>query len=66
MHHNTLMPVGLVWELFSTRPHKDGTDAVIACASRSLTKAESYYPAHKLEFLTLKWEVGEKFNKILV
>ena len=32
---------------------EDGMDAVIAYASRSLTKAESHYPAHKLEFLTL-------------
>ena len=40
-------------------------DAVIAYASRSLTKAESHYPAHKLEFLALKWAVVEKFHKYL-
>ena len=34
---------------------EDGTDAVIAYASRSLTKAELHYPEHKLEFLTIKW-----------
>ena len=45
--------------------HKDGTDAVIAYASRSLTKAESHYPAHKLEFLTLKWMVVKKFHENL-
>ena len=45
--------------------HKDGTDAVIAYASRSLTKAESHYPAHKLEFLALRWTVGEKFHESL-
>ena len=36
---------------------KDGMDAVIANASRSLTKAKSHYPMHKLEFLALKWAV---------
>ena len=44
---------------------EDGTKAVIAYASRSLNKAESHYPAHKLEFLTLKWAVVEKFHKYL-
>ena len=43
----------------------DGMDATIAYASRSLTKAESHYPAHKLEFLNLKWAVVEKFHKYL-
>ena len=38
---------------------------VIAYASQSLRKAESYYPAHKLEFLTLKWVVVEKFHEYL-
>ena len=42
--------------------HDDGTDAVIAYASRSLKKAECHYPAHKLEFLTLKWAVIKKFQ----
>ena len=45
--------------------HVDCTDAVIAYASRSLSKAESHYHAHKLEFLTLKWVVAEKFHKYL-
>ena len=44
---------------------KDGTDTVISYASRSLNKAESYYPAHKLEFLTLKWVVVRKFDEYL-
>ena len=44
---------------------EDGTDAVIAYASRSLSKAESHYPAHKLEFLTLKWAEVEKFQEYL-
>ena len=44
---------------------KDGTDAIIAYASRSLSKAESHYPAHKMEFLALKWPVVEKFHEYL-
>ena len=44
---------------------KDGMDTVIAYASRSLTKAESHYPMHKLEFLALKWAVVEKFYEHL-
>ena len=43
--------------------HEDGTDAVIAYASRSLSKAECHCPAHKLEFLTLKWAVVKKFHE---
>jgi transposase InsO family protein len=34
----------------------------IAYASRSLSKSEKNYPAHKLEFLALKWAVTEKFQ----
>ena len=43
--------------------HEDDTNAVIAYASRSLSKAKSHYPAHKLEFLALKWAVVEKFHE---
>ena len=38
---------------------------MIAYASRSLNKAESHYPAHKLEFLALKWAVVKKFHEYL-
>ena len=55
--------MGLGAVLYQTR--EDGTKAVIAYASRSLNKAESHYPAHKLEFLALKWAVVEKFHKYL-
>ena len=37
----------------------------MAYASRSVSKTESNYPAHKLEFLTLKWAVCEKFHEYL-
>ena len=47
------------------QPHEDGTDEVITYVSRSLTNAKSHYPAHKLEFLALKWAVFEKFHKYL-
>ena len=43
----------------------DGTKKAIAYASRSLSKSEECYPAHKLEFLCLKWSVCEKFNDYL-
>jgi len=41
------------------------SDRVVAYASRSLKPAEKNYPAHKLEFLALKWAVTEKFNDYL-
>ena len=44
---------------------ENGTDVVIAYASSSLTKAQSHYPTHKLEFLALKWAVVEKFHEYL-
>ena len=47
----------------NNQTHDDDIDAIIIYASRSLTKAESHYPVHKLEFLTLKWAVVEKFHE---
>ena len=44
---------------------QNGKMRVIAYASRSVSKAESHYPAHKLEFLALKWAVCEKFHEYL-
>ena len=62
--HTDACSTGLGAVLYQTR--EDGTEAVIAYASRSLNKAESHYPAHKLEFLTLKWAVVEKFHEYFV
>ena len=44
---------------------QDGKLRAIAYASRLVSKAESNYPAHKLEFLALKWAVCEKFHEYL-
>ena len=44
---------------------EDGTQRVIAYASRSLSKTERNYDAHKLELLALKWSVTECFHGYL-
>ena len=44
---------------------QDGKERVIAFASRSLKPSEKNYPAHKLEFLALKWAVTEKYHDYL-
>ena len=43
----------------------DGTYHVISYASRSLSKTERNYDAHKLEFLALKSSVTERFHEYL-
>lgn len=43
----------------------DGQEKVVAYASRGLRKNERNYPAHKLEFLALKWAVVDKFHDYL-
>ena len=53
---------GLGAVLYQTQ---EGVDRVIAYASRSLKPSEKNYPAHKLEFLALKWSVTEKFHDYL-
>ncbi|MCG8044919.1 MAG: RNase H-like domain-containing protein [Candidatus Thiodiazotropha endolucinida] len=44
---------------------QDGHKKVIAYASRGLRNSEKHYPAHKLEFLCLKWSVTDKFHDYL-
>ena len=46
------------------RDHKQKL-RVISYASRSLTQAEQLFPAHKLEFLALKWAITSKFKDYL-
>ena len=44
---------------------QDGVERVISYASKGLSTSERNYPAHKLEFLALKWAVTEKFHDFL-
>ena len=44
---------------------QDGAERVVAYASRGLRKNEINYPAHKLEYLALKWAVADKFHDYL-
>ena len=44
---------------------QDERETVIAYASKGLSKSERNYPAHKLEFLALKWAVTDKFSDYL-
>ncbi len=45
---------------------QNGTERVIAYVSRGLNPAESRYPAHKLEFLAMKWAVTDKLRDYLL
>ena len=44
---------------------QDGVENVISYASQSLSKSESKYPIHKLEFLCLKWAIMDQFQGYL-
>lgn len=44
---------------------QNGHERVIAYASRGLRASERNYPAHKLEFLCLKWAVCDKLHDYL-
>ena len=45
--------------------NQEGNKRVIAYASRRLSKTEKNYPAHKLEFLAMKWAITDKFKDYL-
>jgi hypothetical protein len=60
--HTDASLIGLGATLYQKQ---DGKLRVIAYASRGLSKSERNYPAHKLEFLALKWAVTEKFTDYL-
>jgi hypothetical protein len=51
------------WVLFCIRSRIERR--VIGYASRGLSKAKRNYPAHKREFLALKWAVVDKFKDYL-
>ena len=44
---------------------EDNMECPIAYASRTLSKSERNYNAHKLEFLALKWAVTDRFHEYL-
>ena len=60
----TQMLTGWVSEQFCTK-NKMGWIREIAYASRTLSNFEKNYPAHRLEFLALKWAETEKFHEYL-
>ena len=60
--HTDASGTGLVAVLYQ---EQDGKERVISFASRSLKPSEKNYPAHKLEFLSLKWAVSEKYHDYL-
>ena len=43
----------------------NGVETVLSYASHSLSKSESKYPVHKLEFLYLKWAITDQFHEYL-
>ena len=61
--HTDASEEGLDAILYQTQ--EDGTDKVIAYASRSLKKSEQKYHSFKLEFLALKWAITDQFHKYL-
>ena len=44
---------------------QDGVEKVISYASQLLSKMESKYPIHNLEFLCLKWAITNQFHESL-
>ena len=48
-----------------TQLKEDGKEQPIAYASRTLSKSERNYDAHKLKFLALKWAITDRFHEYL-
>ena len=61
--HKDVSELGLGGVLY--QKDDQGNQRVIAYASQSLTQTERNYPAHKLEFLALKWVVMDRFHEYL-
>ena len=61
--HTDASELGLGGMLY--QKNDQGNQRVIAYASQSLTQSERNYPAHKLEFLALKWAVMDRFHEYL-
>ena len=60
--HTYASTIGLGAILYQELGRKDN---MIKYASRALSKSKSHYPAHRLEFLALKWAVTECFQEYL-
>ena len=60
--HTNASVLGLGVVLYQVQ---DEVDKVISYTSRSLTKFETKYLVHKLEFLCLKWAITEQFHEYL-
>ena len=60
--HTNASVLGLGAVLYQVQ---DGVEKVISYFSRSLTKSETKYPVHKLEFLCLKWAITKQFHEYL-
>ena len=61
--HTDVSELGLGGVLY--QKDDQGNQRVIAYASQSLTQTERNYPAHKLEFLALKWVIMDRFHEYL-
>ena len=48
-----------------TQIKEDNLERPVAYASRTLSKSEQNYDAHKLEFLALKWAITDRFHEYL-
>ncbi len=60
--HTDASTVGLGAALYQ---EQEGQLKVITYASRGFSRSEAHYPAHKLEFLAIKWPVTEKLYDYL-